>query len=74
VWSKCEDITPTPEELESVVALLEAEHGLYAADMAEFFAAHHSLNGDAGRCWAWTGVADRIREREEQRLDSAFGH
>ena len=68
VWNEQKDVTPTPEEVESVAALLEGEHGMLAADIAEFFAAHHSLDGDVSRSWAWTGVADRIRDREQRRL------
>lgn len=68
MWSEQIDVTPTPNEVDSVAALLESEHGMLAADVAEFFATHHSLGGDAGRSWAWTGVADRIRDREQQRV------
>lgn len=67
------DVTPTPDEVESVVALLEGEHGCLAADVAEFFATQHSIDGDAGRSWAWTGVADRIRDREMKRISAARG-
>lgn len=67
------DVTPTPEEVESVAALLESEHGTLAAEVAEFFATHHSLGGDAGRSWAWTGVADRIRHREKKRIVAGRG-
>ena len=73
MWSEQIDVTPTPNEVDSVAALLEGEHGLLAADVAEFFATHHSLGGDAGRSWAWTGVADCIREREQQRISANRG-
>jgi hypothetical protein len=53
--------------------LLESEHGTLAVDVAEFFATHHSLGGDAGRSWAWTGVADCIREREQNRISANRG-
>lgn len=68
MWTGMNDVTPTPEEVESVAALLEGEHGPLAVDVAEFLATHHSLDGDAGRSWAWTGVADRIRRREQKRI------
>ena len=67
------DVTPTLEEVESIASLLEGEHGAFAAEVAEFFATQHSIGGDAGRSWAWTGVADRIRDREQKRIISARG-
>jgi hypothetical protein len=73
VWTEQRDVTPTPNEVESIASLLEGEHGTLAADVAEFFATHHSLGGDAGRSWAWTGVADRIRSREQKRITEARG-
>ena len=68
VWNEQNDVTPTPEEVESVAALLEGEHGTLAVEVAEFFATQHSLGGDVSRSWAWTGVVERIREREQKRL------
>jgi hypothetical protein len=73
VWSEQRDVTPTPDEVEAIANLLEGEHGIHAAEVAEFFATHHSLGGDAGRSWAWTGVADRIRDREQKRIVAARG-
>ena len=73
MWTEQNDVTPTPNEVESIAALLESEHGTLAADIAEFFATHHSLGGDAGRSWAWTGVADRIRDREQKRITAGRG-
>ncbi len=64
-WTANVDVTPT---LDETALLLEGAHGIWAADIAEFFAAHHSLEGDAGRAWAWTGVAERVRHRERLRL------
>ena len=61
------DMTPTPAELESMVCVLEGRHGAWAADVAEFFATFHSLKGDAGRSWAWAGVAELARHRAEVR-------
>ena len=62
-----EDATPTPREGESMGAVLEGRHGSYAGDVADFFSTAHSLKGDAGRCWAWAGVAEMIRRRAETR-------
>ena len=69
-WSPEHDVTPTPDEVDSVAVLLEGMHGVHAADVAEFFATKHSLDGDAGRSWAWNGVAERVRQREQCRLDT----
>ena len=71
MWNEQLDVTPTPDEVESIAALLEGEHGVLAVKVAEFFATHHSLDGDVSRSWAWTGVADRIRHREQVRLGRA---
>ena len=62
------DATPTPGECEAMVCVLEARHGALAADVADFFATFHSLKGDAGRCWAWAGVADMVRQRASARI------
>ncbi len=69
-WHPDEDLTPTPREVEDMAAVLEGRHGRHAADVADFFSTLHSVNGDAGRCWAWAGVAERVRRRERQRLGS----
>ncbi len=66
------DLTPTPDEVESVASLLEGTHGDLAADVADFIATQHSLEGDAARSWAWTNVVDRIRERERERLHQSW--
>jgi len=42
-----------------------------AADVAEFFSTMHSLKGDAGRSWAWAGVAEMVRRKTEARLGEA---
>jgi hypothetical protein len=67
-WHFHEDATPTPGEVEAMVAVLEGKHGDLAADVAEFFSTLHSLKGDAGRSWAWAGVAEMVRQRAEARL------
>ncbi|MEE8310513.1 MAG: hypothetical protein V3R34_09010 [Hyphomicrobium sp.] len=51
--------------------VLEAQHGLHAADVAEFFAGLHTKRGDESRSRAWTNVARRIRYRERERLEQA---
>lgn len=66
-----QDITPTPAEVESMATLLEGVHGNFAAEVAEFFSTKHSIDGDAGRSWAWAGVAERVRIRTRQRMSSA---
>lgn len=63
-----QDATPTPHDVEFMALVLEGRHGLLAADVAEFFCALHSQKGDAGRSWAWAGVAETVRQRERQRL------
>ena len=62
-----DDVTPTPGEVEAMVSVLEGRHGIWAADVAEFFSTFHSLKGDAGRSWAWAGVAEVARRRAEVR-------
>jgi len=67
-WQFKEDATPMPAEVEAMVAVLEGRHGIWAADVAEFFSTLHSLKGDAGRSWAWAGVAEMVRQKLEARL------
>ncbi|MDX2287664.1 MAG: hypothetical protein NW217_02430 [Hyphomicrobiaceae bacterium] len=67
LWHPEEDLTPTPRDVEFMAATLEARHGLHAADVAEFFSSLHSQKGDAGRCWAWAGVAALVRRRQQNR-------
>ena len=62
------DPTPSPADVEFMAAALEARHGLHAASVAEFFSSMHDLKGDAGRSWAWAGVAARVRQREKCRV------
>lgn len=66
-WHPDEDATPTPRNVVEMAVVLEGRHGTFAADVAEFFSTFHSLHGDAGRCWAWAGVAETIRSRERHR-------
>lgn len=68
-WHLDEDATPTPPEVEFMAAVLEGRHGGFAADVADFFASFHGQNGDAGRSWAWAGVAELVRQRAVARLE-----
>jgi hypothetical protein len=67
-WHPEQDTTPTFAEVETMAAVLEGRHGRLAAEIAEFLSTAHSQTGDAGRCWAWAGVARSIRRRERSRL------
>ena len=66
-WHGDADVTPTPRDVGAMADVLEGNHGVHASDIAEFFSTHHALSGDAGRCWAWAGVADIIKRRVERR-------
>jgi hypothetical protein len=68
-WHPEEDATPTPRDVELMAEVLEGRHGNLAAEIAEFFASFHGEKGDAGRSWAWAGVAERVRQREIARLE-----
>jgi hypothetical protein len=70
-WQPGDDTTPTPREVEFMAAVLEGRHGCNAAAVADFFSSLHDVKGDAGRSWAWAGVAEVVRERERQRLREA---
>lgn len=67
-WQVGGDVTPTPREVENMALVLEGRHGRHAADVAEFFSSVHAQDGDAGRCWAWAGVAETVRARTRIRL------
>ena len=55
-------------EFEAMATVLEARHGLHAAEVADFFASLHVDNGDESRSDAWADVAERVRERQLDRL------
>ena len=38
------------------------------ANLRETEASYHGEKGDAGRSWAWSGVAELVRNRERARL------
>ncbi len=69
LWHPEQDATPTPSEVEFMAATLEGRHGSHAARVADFLSSMHSHEGDAGRCWAWAGVAELVRKREKTRLE-----
>lgn len=71
-WHPNEDATPTPRDVEAMAEVLEGRHGTFAAEVADFFASYHGQEGDAGRSWAWAGVAERVRSRERNRLETIF--
>ena len=63
-----DDATPTPRDVDFMASVLEGRHGHLAAEIAEFFSSVHGHRGDAGRSWAWAGVAETVRLRERNRL------
>jgi hypothetical protein len=67
-WHPDTDATPTPRDVEFMAATLESRHGFHAAEVADFFSILHGQQGDAGRSWAWAGVAELVRKREVTRL------
>ncbi|MEI9900551.1 MAG: hypothetical protein WDN31_11005 [Hyphomicrobium sp.] len=68
VWQE----KPSIDEPESdaMASVLEAMHGLHAADVADFFSALLFKTGDASRSVAWADVAERVRERQRDRMRS----
>lgn len=72
-WHPEEDVTPTPRDVDFMASVLEGRHGLHAAEVAEFFSSLHGERGDAGRSWAWAGVAETVRLRERHRV-TGIGH
>lgn len=61
----------TLQDAELMAVVLEGRHGVFAAEVAEFFALLHRQLGDAGRCKAWGGVARTVRRREHDRMLAA---
>lgn len=62
---------PARQEPEIMAIVLESQHGLYAAEVADFFADLHTERGDGSRSRAWANVAKRIRHRERERFQQA---
>lgn len=67
-----DDPTPAPHDVEFMALVLEGRHGAYAAEVAAFFSDYHSGRGDAGRSWAWAGVAEIVRKRQQLRSSTEF--
>jgi hypothetical protein len=63
--------TTTLQDAELMAVVLEGRHGVFAAEVAEFFALLHSQLGDATRSKAWGGVARSVRRREHDRMAAA---
>ena len=55
-------------ESDAMASVLEAMHGLYAAEVADFFSDLHFKTGDRRRSLAWANVAERLRERQQDRM------
>lgn len=51
-----------------MASILEAQHGAWAKEVAEFFAQVHGQQGDLKRAKAWAGVVAAVRTRELTRL------
>lgn len=69
VWQSYQSMNE--REFEAMASVLEARHGQLAAQVAEFFACLHVDQGDEERSIAWADVAERVREREHDRLQEA---
>ncbi|WP_334146391.1 hypothetical protein [Hyphomicrobium sp.] len=65
------DTVTTLEDAELMAVVLEGRHGVFAAEVADFFALLHNQLGDASRSRAWGGVARSVRRREHDRLGVA---
>lgn len=66
-WHPESDATPTPQDVTFMVETLEGRHGAHAVGIAEFYSTLHAMRGDAGRSWAWAGVAEAVRRRARAR-------
>jgi hypothetical protein len=71
IWQRDENVAPTPAEIQAMASVLEARHGLHAAEIAEFFSDVHGQKGDADRSWVWAGVADTVRRRQWARIETS---
>lgn len=56
------------QDAELMAVVLEGRHGVFAAEVAEFFALLHCQLGDANRSKAWGGVARSVRKRTYDRI------
>jgi hypothetical protein len=68
-WHPEQDLTPTPSDVVAIAEVMEGRHGVHAEGIARFFADHHALAGDAGRSWAWAGIAEALKRRASDRDD-----
>jgi hypothetical protein len=59
------------QDTELMAVVLEGRHGVFAAEVADFFALLHRQLGDTGRSKAWGGVARTVRRREHDRVLSS---
>lgn len=66
-WKSGEAADESEHEHECMAATLEAQHGIYAAEVADFFSNTHHQQGNAIRAWAWAGVANLVRRRARER-------
>ncbi len=66
VWQDKPSIEEPDHDAMAIV--LEARHGLHAAEVADFFSAVHYRNGDEDRTNAWASVAERVRDRQRERM------
>jgi hypothetical protein len=66
VWQEKASID-VPEH-DAMAIVLEARHGIHAAEVADFFAAAHFQKGDEDRSNAWANVAERVRDRQRERM------
>ncbi len=65
------DTQTTLQDAELMAVVLEGRHGVFAAEVADFFALLHNQLGDLSRSRAWGGVARSVRRREHDRLGVA---
>lgn len=55
-------------DLQAFAAVLEARHGSFAFEIAEFYATWHGQRGDFDRSSAWVEIAETIKTRGIDRL------
>jgi hypothetical protein len=67
-WQSDEDATPTLREVKAMATVLEARHGIHAAEIAEFFSELHGRKGHVSRSAVWAGVAETVRKRQWDRI------
>jgi hypothetical protein len=68
--NNCQHPQATAAQGQEIMAIvLEAQHGMYAAEVADFFAGLLTNLGDESRSRAWAGVAEHIRLRECERFE-----